>query len=59
MTTLANDIETYVTEMKDKFIVGDAPLSQWDDYVATLNKMGLDRYKQIYQAALDRYSKSS
>ncbi|MFF2156943.1 extracellular solute-binding protein [Paenibacillus chitinolyticus] len=59
LTTLANDIETYVTEMRDKFIVGDAPLSQWDDYVATLNKMGLDRYKQIYQAALDRYSKSS
>jgi putative aldouronate transport system substrate-binding protein len=58
LTTLATDIQTYVDEMRDKFIVGNASLDKWDEYVATLNKMGLERYIQIYQAALDRYSEN-
>ncbi|MFC5649628.1 ABC transporter substrate-binding protein [Paenibacillus solisilvae] len=56
LTTLATDIQTYVDEMRDKFIVGDASFDKWDEYAATLNKMGLDRYIQIYQAALDRFT---
>ncbi|UUZ79360.1 hypothetical protein LJK88_29860 [Paenibacillus sp. P26] len=45
----------YVDEMSTKFITGDAPFSQWDTYVATLKKMGLDRYMSIYEAAYKRY----
>ncbi|SFS52048.1 ABC transporter substrate-binding protein [Paenibacillus sp. BC26] len=56
LTTLATDIQTYVDEMRDKFIVGNASFDEWDNYVATLNKMGLDRYIAIYQAALDRFT---
>jgi len=54
---LANDINTYVSEMTTKFIVGDAPFSQWDSYVAQLKKMGLDKYLSIYNAAYERYKK--
>lgn len=56
LTTLQTDINTYVTEMQDKFIVGDVSFDEWDNYVATLDEMGLKRYIEIYQAALDRYT---
>ncbi|WP_248924038.1 extracellular solute-binding protein [Paenibacillus hamazuiensis] len=52
---LETDILKYVDEMNTKFITGDAPFSQWDSYVATLKKMGLDRYMSIYEAAYKRY----
>ncbi|MCR8642693.1 extracellular solute-binding protein [Paenibacillus sp. N1-5-1-14] len=54
--TVQNDINTYVTEMQDKFIIGQVGFDKWDEYVATLNKMGLEKYVKTYQTALDRYS---
>ncbi|MEF3302230.1 extracellular solute-binding protein [Paenibacillus sp. GYB003] len=57
MNGMATDINTYVGEMTTKFITGDAPLTQWDTYVAQLKKMGLDRYITIYNAAYERYKK--
>lgn len=48
------DIEKYVGEMTDKFISGDEPLSKWDDYVAEIEKMGLDDYLKIKEDALER-----
>src|SRR5699024_6951209 len=35
------DIDKYVEEMRDKFISGDENLSEWDEYVETIEKMGL------------------
>lgn len=55
LAPLADDIETYVQEMKVKFIAGEASLSQWDQYVKTLYDMGLERYMEIQQAAYGRY----
>jgi putative aldouronate transport system substrate-binding protein len=40
-----------------KFIMGSTPFTEWDNYIATLKKMGLDDYMKIYKAAYDRYSK--
>ncbi|NOU98254.1 extracellular solute-binding protein [Paenibacillus sp. LMG 31456] len=54
---LNNDFTTYMDEMTAKFITGAAPLSDWDKYVATIKKMGLDEYMKIYQAAYERYKK--
>lgn len=51
------DIEKYVTEMRDKFISGDADFSEWDNYVKTLEGMGLEEYMEIKQAAYERYKK--
>lgn len=57
LTGIQTDITTYVDEMRDKFISGNASFDEWDAYVSTLQKMGLDRYIAIYQSAADRYSK--
>jgi putative aldouronate transport system substrate-binding protein len=56
-TPLNTDINKYVDEMSLKFIMGSTPFSEWDNYIATLKKMGLDDYMKIYKAAYDRYSK--
>src|SRR5699024_9556360 len=48
------DIQKYVAEMKDKFISGQKPFSEWDDYVAEIEKMGLDEYLEIKEKALKR-----
>lgn len=55
---LSTDINKYVDEMTTKFIVGDVPFSEWDNYVSTLKKMGLEEYLKIYTAAYERYSKA-
>ncbi|PLT44456.1 hypothetical protein B8V81_2887 [Paenibacillus pasadenensis] len=52
MGTLGTDIQTYVDEMRDKFILNGT--GEWDAYVSTLESMGLKRYIEIYQSALDR-----
>lgn len=57
LTTIQTDIETYVNEMRDKFITGNESFDNWDQYVAALKKMGVDRYVAIYQSASERYAK--
>lgn len=44
--------------MEAKFVVGQEPLTKWDDYVKMINKMGLDEMLKIYQDAYDRWNKS-
>jgi putative aldouronate transport system substrate-binding protein len=51
------DINTYVDEMKAKFILGTEPLSSLDKFQETVRSMGIDRSIAIRQAALDRYYK--
>lgn len=55
---LHSDINTYMEEMQAKFISGQAPLSEWDNYVNTINRMGLEDYMEIHRAAYDRYKNS-
>lgn len=57
LSSVGTDIEKYVEEMRDKFITGDESLSDWDNYVETIKKMGLDEYMSIQAAALERYKK--
>lgn len=54
-TSIMNDIDIYVDEMVLKFIVGTEPLDHWDDYVATVNGMGLEQALGAMQSAYDRY----
>lgn len=58
MATLGADIENYVKEMQAKFIIGQASFDQWDKFVETLNKMGLDKYMAIYNDAYKRYQEA-
>lgn len=52
---IGTDIHKYVNEMRDKFIVGDIPFSEWDKYVKTIEDMGLEEYMEIQQAAYERF----
>jgi putative aldouronate transport system substrate-binding protein len=57
MSALTADINSYVNEMLAKFVSGKSTFAEWDTYVATLNKMRLDEFMQIYGAAYERYKK--
>ena len=51
------EIETYMNETIDKFIMGTESLDKFDEYVAQVEKMGLADVLAVYQAAYDRYMK--
>lgn len=52
---IMSDIETAAEEAILQFVIGDRDLSQWDDFVASLKAMNLDRAVEIQQIAWDRY----
>ncbi len=54
-TNKMSDIETYTDTMIAKFIIGTEPLSGYDTYIDTVNKMGLSDAVQIQQNALNRF----
>lgn len=54
--SIMNDINTYREEMINKFIMGEEPLSKFDDFVKTIEGMGIERAIEIQQAALERYN---
>lgn len=55
LTVVENDIQTYIDEMLAKFITGSESFDNWDEYVGEFEKMGLDRYMEIYNDAYERY----
>jgi putative aldouronate transport system substrate-binding protein len=50
------EVNTYADEMLVKFILGTEPLSNFDAYVNTIKRMGIDRAIEIQNAALTRYN---
>lgn len=48
-------VTSYKEEMFIKFVMGKESLEKYDDYVAQIKTMGIDRVTEIYQSALDRY----
>jgi putative aldouronate transport system substrate-binding protein len=57
LTPIKADLDTYRSEMLDKFIMGIEPMSNWDAFVTRIQRMNLDTTVKIYQAALDRLLK--
>lgn len=57
LARIMNEVNTYVDEMTIKFIMGDEPLSKFDEFVATQKRLGIDRALQITKAQIDRYNK--
>ncbi|MCT1901404.1 extracellular solute-binding protein [Oceanobacillus sojae] len=55
LQSTGEDINKYVEEMRDKFITGDEDLDEWDNYVQTIEQMGMEELLEVYQAAYDRY----
>jgi putative aldouronate transport system substrate-binding protein len=52
---LVTDINTYIEESRAQFISGALPLSRFDEYTATLRRMGMDRLLVILQESYDAY----
>lgn len=53
---LSVDIDTYVSEMRLRFITGEADLdAEWDSYVSSIEAMGVADCVALVQAAYDRY----
>ena len=52
------DVEKYAGEMRDKFIAGMEKLddSTWEEYIETLEDMGLNEYMEARQTAYERYA---
>lgn len=53
--SMAGDITTYAQENFLRYIIGDAPISELDNFIETCKTMGLERCLEIKQASLDRY----
>ena len=53
--TSNSQLDTYIAEMKWKFITGQEPLSNFDTYVAELERMGISDIVKAYQDAYDIY----
>lgn len=51
------DMLDYIGQMQWKFITGQEPLSNFDAYLATLDRMGINEMIAIYQNAYDEYLK--
>ena len=56
---IMNDINTYVDEMTIKFITGVEPLNDasWNNYIQTIQNMGIAKAMTITSAQIDRYNK--
>lgn len=54
-TEIKSKMDNYADEMVYKFIFGDAPLDEFDGFVAQLKTLGADRACEIQQAAYDRF----
>lgn len=54
LATLEKTILDFVAETYTRFVTGDLDIEKdWDSYLATLDKMNVKRYLQIYQEAYD------
>lgn len=53
------EFDSYINEMKSKFIMGVEDISDdaaWDNYITTLNTLGLEQLRGVYQAAYERFN---
>lgn len=53
--TILNDIVTYAKGMSVKFFTGVEPIEKFDEYVAKIKELGLERLLEIHNDAYDRY----
>lgn len=54
-TKIMSEVNTYFDEMVTKFIMGIEPMDKYEEFVATIEKMGIDEAISYKQAAYDRY----
>ena len=56
LSSLQTDLQDFVNLNKAKWTTGQSTIdADWDNYIASLKKMGLDRYLELYNGAYQRY----
>ncbi len=59
LSSLSADIKKIAGEQKAKWCTGQGDIdAEWDSYVESLNKVGLEKYMEIQNAAYDRFNAS-
>ena len=56
---IAGDIGTAANEQCLRFVTGERSLDEYDSFIADLETMGLERLRELRQAAYDRYLESA
>lgn len=54
-SALNNDIATYKDEMVNKYIIGTESLDSFEEFVSTIEKLGIEEATAIQQGAYERY----
>jgi len=54
---IAADLDTYMSEMTNKFLLGKESMDKYDEFVEKCKEMGIKRIIEIRQAAYDRAMK--
>lgn len=54
-SNIMSEVNTYLSEMTLKFIMGVEPMNKYDDFVAQLKKMGIEEAVKIQQTAYERF----
>lgn len=57
MLKICSSLQTYCSEMNQKFITGQEPLSNYAAYEQKLKELGIDRLIEIYKGAYDKQHK--
>jgi putative aldouronate transport system substrate-binding protein len=56
-SSIMNDVNTYMGEMFNKFVMGAEPIENYDTFIKKLKSLNIDEATKIQQDALDRYNK--
>lgn len=51
-----SDIQTYISEMLPKFVMGNEPIENLETFQEQIRDMGIDNCIVCWQSALDRYN---
>ena len=57
LSSIYVDIISLVSQQASNWVVEGGIEKEWDEYKATLKKMGIDDFMKIQQDAYDRYQK--
>lgn len=58
LSLISADLWSYTDKKFAEWVLEGGVDEQWDKYMAEMNKIGLERYVEIYQEALNRYNKA-
>ncbi|MNW05785.1 hypothetical protein D3C71_2020890 [compost metagenome] len=59
ISTIEDQLLKYYESSLAKFIMGETPMTQWDAFLAEMQRIGSQKVIDTYQIGLDRLKKNS